>query len=74
MNGNTIVTSSTKPKPSLRAEINSKQLRILVTHSRTLTGINRPHRSLIGAARDGNRFLINSMPSVGAAPLTVLMN
>jgi DNA-binding winged helix-turn-helix (wHTH) protein/Tol biopolymer transport system component len=23
---------------------------------------------------DGNRFLINSMPSVGAAPLTVLMN
>jgi eukaryotic-like serine/threonine-protein kinase len=25
-------------------------------------------------SRDGNRFLINSMPSVGAAPLTVLMN
>ncbi|WP_433966205.1 protein kinase domain-containing protein [Tunturiibacter gelidiferens] len=24
-------------------------------------------------SRDGNRFLINSMPSVGAAPLTVLM-
>jgi len=23
---------------------------------------------------DGSRFLINSMPSVGAAPLTVLMN
>jgi hypothetical protein len=24
-------------------------------------------------SRDGNRFLINSLPSVGAAPLTVLM-
>jgi eukaryotic-like serine/threonine-protein kinase len=25
-------------------------------------------------SRDGNRFLINSMPAIGAAPLTVLMN
>ncbi len=37
---------------SMSASACWQQLRILVTDSRTLTGINRPHRSLIGAARE----------------------